>query len=94
MDATKPPDKKAHPPWKVFAAVLFGIVMVAFSAYNLYEWYATGQIITHGQTSRSWYSFADEPIHFTFIALVYVTIVLLFGACLINILINWLWRRR
>ena len=94
MDARMPPDKKVGAPWKVFAAILFGIVMVVFSAYNLYEWYATGQIITHGHgTNRPWRSFAEEPIHFTFIATVYVSMFLLFGVGSVIKLIGWLWRR-
>ena len=90
MDAKKLPAK--DPPWKAFAAALFGIYLVAFSAYNLYEWYAIGQIYLHNFSKPQWRSFAEEPIYFSCIATVYVSVFLLFGVGSFISLINWFWQ--
>jgi len=85
MDAKKPKD----PLWKVFAIALFGIYLVAFSAYNIYEWYATGQIYLYAYSRQHWRSFADAPIYFSCIATVYVVTFLFFGVGSFIRLIIW-----
>jgi hypothetical protein len=79
-------------PWKAFALNLFGIYIAGFAAYNLYEWYATGQMYLHAfseYTSPQWNSFAAEPVRFSLMAAVYVGAFLLFGVGALVRLVSW-----
>jgi hypothetical protein len=91
------PPQKA--PWKDFLVELFGIYLAAFSAYNIYEWYAVGHIYLHRYSEPHWVSFGDEPIYFSCLATVYVGAFLLFGVGSFISLTKWFrqgqeWLRR
>ena len=77
-------------PWKIAVCVAIAI----FAAFQLYEWYATGQIYARRFGPQHYISYAEDPVRFTFVAMVYAIAVLLFGVGPLIMLINSLRRRR
>jgi hypothetical protein len=89
MDRKASADLKVTP-WKIAVCVAIAI----FAAFQLYEWYATGQIYVRRYGPRHYISYAEDPVWFSFIATIYVSAVLLFGVGPLIMLINKIRRRR
>lgn len=86
----KPGNDLKVTPWKIAVCVAIAV----FAAFQLYEWYATGQIDARRFGSHHYISYAEGPVQFTFIATIYVSAVLLFGVGPLIMLIDRLRRRR
>ena len=70
------------------------VAIAIFAAFQLYEWYATGQIYARRYGPQHYISYAGDPVWFSFIATIYVSAVLLFGVGPHIMLINKTRRRR
>jgi hypothetical protein len=67
------------------------VAITGFAAWNLYEWYAVGQMIVSRSGPPA--SFHQAPISFSLMAIAYVSWVLLVGAAAIKLLAKVLRRR-
>jgi hypothetical protein len=77
-------------PWKVLVCIAIAI----FAAYQLYEWYETGRIYARRYGPEHYVSHAENPVLFTYAAVIYVSSFLLFGCGSLIMLINKIRRRR
>jgi hypothetical protein len=73
---------------------LVGIAITLFAAFQLYEWYSSGQLYYRSFFGGSYVSYAEHPGKFIFSAIVYVSVVLFFGGGLFYTLTGKLSRRR
>ena len=89
MDRKASTDLKVTP-WKVAVCVAIAI----FAAFQLYEWYATGQIYARKYGPQRYIPYAEDPVWLSFIAAIYVSAVLLFGAGPLIMLVDKIRRRR
>jgi hypothetical protein len=82
---------RADPPWKAVARNAVAMAIAAFSAWNLTEGSAGGQMAVDWFGHRA--SFEQAPFRFSVMAVLYVLAVLLFGGGVIVALAKALRRR-
>jgi hypothetical protein len=73
---------------------LVGFAITLFAVYQLYQWYAVGQMYYRGISGGIYISYNEYPGRFTFVAIVYLSVLLLFGGGLLYTFVSNLPRQR
>jgi hypothetical protein len=72
---------------------LIGIAIALFAADQLHEWYSIGQMYYRSIGGGTYVSYTEPPGKLIFVAIVYLSALLLFGGSLLYTLIGNLPRR-